>query len=87
MYFQNFASFNGAIKDAKKFIFYVELVGGTTPILSQVIGREGYPAAIEALANFHQNREPFMLWGADNTIVMIPYDQIRTIKLRVSTDI
>lgn len=79
MYFQNFGSFNKAVDDATRFQFQVVLVSGGS-ITSSTFPKEGYAAAIEALATFHEQKTPFLLWS-NIAISAIPYEQIQQIKL------
>lgn len=79
MYFQNFGSFVQSAEQTTKFQFQVHLVDGSC-VNSSSFPKEGYAAAIEAIANFHAERAPFLLWSG-LAITAIPYDQIQQVKL------
>lgn len=79
MYFQEFASFQKEVDEMKRLHFEVVLVNDKK-LSSSAFPPKGYLAAIEALASFHAEKAPFMLWTGAG-IIAIPYEQVRSIEL------
>lgn len=87
MYFLEFESYKQALDNAKSFHIVVTLVNGDT-IRSSSFPVDAYTEVMNDVANVWEMKTMFTVWDRGNslnTITIIPYEQIKHIRVVFST--
>lgn len=87
MYFLEFESYKQAIETAKSFHLVVDLVGGGT-VQSSTFPVDAYADVMSDISNMWEVKTMFSVWDRSNginTITVIPYEQIKHIRVVFST--
>ena len=87
MYFTEFDSYKKAVDGAQSFVIDVERVDGTV-INSSSIPYVAWDSVAADIAEFCSTKSVLSIWRRDvgtsgGTVVLVPYEQMKTINLRL----